>query len=64
MIFYKVNKISTRGIKAILENYYNVSGQIVNYHISIFQFTKGTDNRKKHDIVDILQVPASTYGTY
>lgn len=52
------------GVKDILKSYYTISGQIVDFHKSTVQFLKGTQIPKKHDIVNILQVPSSNMWTY
>lgn len=65
MIFYKATRSAARNVQSILKNYYNVSGQVVNYHKSTIQFSKGMDKLQKLDILDILQVPTSkNFETY
>lgn len=54
LIFYKAKRTIARSIKTILENYFNVLGQLVDFHKFMVQFSKRIDNREKRDIIDIL----------
>lgn len=42
----KETKSAARNIQAILKHYCNVSGQLVNYHRSMIQFSKGIERGK------------------
>lgn len=58
MIFCKATKSVDQNIKAILANYFNASGQRINFLKSVVHFSKGTDKRQKHSSWDIF---AGTY---
>lgn len=63
--FPKANGKSIRQIKTILEEYYNVSDYLVNFHTSMVQFSKYTKIGQKHDIMNTLQVHSSnSIGSY
>lgn len=66
MVFHKANRLPTRQVKTILENYCKVfSGHPVNFHKYMFQFIKETENRQEVGYFGYLQVPLSdNFGTY
>lgn len=65
LIFCKANRKTARHVKTILDNYCNVSGQVVNLHKSMVKFSKGfTKFEKNMKILIILQVPSSSSITY
>lgn len=54
-----------RNVKTILESYYSVIGQLVNYHKLMVQFSKRNERRQKLGNRDILQIPTpSSIVTY
>lgn len=55
LIFCKA-KVS-RHVKPI-ENYCKVSGQLVNFHKSVIQFSERTKKRKNDYVVNVLQTPS------
>lgn len=65
LIFSKANKTATRNVRDIFQDYCNVSGQLVNYHKSTIQFSKGVQKDVKQTITDILRIRfASSIGNY
>lgn len=59
LIFCKASKAAARNIRDILQDYCKVSRQLVNFHKSTVQFSKGVQQGMKDDITDILQIPSS-----
>lgn len=47
IIFCKANKASARNVKNRLENYCNVSCQLINFHKSTVQFSENTEKKVK-----------------
>lgn len=54
MIFFKASRKAVRTGKAILENYSNISSQLVNFYNKV-QLSTRSEDWKKHDIVDICR---------
>lgn len=49
--FYRANRTVTRNVKVILENYYNVSGQLISYHKPVFKFFMELKKKKREKLV-------------
>lgn len=65
MIFCRANRTADRYLKLLWKVIANVSGQLIKNYKPIVQFSKRTENRQKHTIVDTLTVPTShSVGTY
>lgn len=65
IIFYGETKQVERDVKYIMDHYYKVSSQLVNYHKSTTRFSKGINNVERKESLDILQITAiNTIGTY
>lgn len=65
LIFCKASKAAVRNIRDIFQDNCKVSRQLVNYHKSTVQFSKGIHKCMKDDITDILQIPSShSLGNY
>lgn len=55
MIFCKVSIKTARSVKEILQGYCMVSDQLINYHKSSVQFSKGTERNTRAAITDIYR---------
>lgn len=65
IIFCKASRIAARNVKEVLHNYCMVSGQLINYHKSLVQFSKGSNRTTREIVTNILQIPQSNrLGTY
>lgn len=59
IIFSKASKMAARNVKEVLQDYCMVSSQLVNYHKSLVQFSKGSNRTTRMAIIDTLQIPQS-----
>lgn len=59
LMFCKASKTAARNIRDIFQDNCKVSGQLVNYHKSMVQFSKGIQKCTKDEITDILQISSS-----
>lgn len=55
-IFCRVTKKAARMIKQVLDHYWSISGQLINYHKSEVQFSRNVRTFDKKKIAQILQV--------
>lgn len=59
IIFYTATSTTVRNIKQVLDHYYTLSGQLVNYQKLCIQFSNGVSNADKKTISQILQIAVS-----
>ncbi|RZC51425.1 hypothetical protein C5167_019850 [Papaver somniferum] len=56
MLFGNTNDTTINSITEILQHYYNVSGQLVNYNKSSIHFSKSVSDERSNEITTILGV--------
>lgn len=65
MLFAKASNQSCSIIKSVMDKYYVVSGQLVNFHTSYFQCTKNVSPEEISSFQSILQMNSSfSLGSY
>lgn len=56
MLFTKANKKSCVIIKNVIQEYYNMSGQLVNYHKSAYQCSKNINRNTREEFQSIIEM--------
>lgn len=60
LLFAQATTAACTRLKKIIDDYYEISGQKVNFQKSVFQTTKGVENRSKRILSEMLGIPHTT----
>jgi len=57
LLFYKTNSNSCSILKNTLDKFYNLFGQLINFHKSAVTFSKNVSTAQKQTVMGILNIP-------